>query len=199
MRKLIDPFHWTRWALLGGLVWLLAACGGGQIILHLDLLSFIDGADQNEEYELPIPATGDWVSLVDLVPPTKVELLEGLGTASILQEGVLTAEGEFDHQKGSASAKIDFFLGATSDDAAASSDPVLSVIVDLQDSTLTPFSATGDLDEETLDLFSGNEIWVRLDISARTPAGVGFTDVKGEVWLTKLAARLLSNEDLIRK
>ena len=199
MRNLMHLFHWTRRGLLTLAVALLAACGGGQIILNLDILSFLDEQNQSASYDLTLPATGDWLPLTGLVPPTKVELLEGLGTASLLEEGVLTAEGEFDHQSGSGEAKIEVFLGASSEDVIASVDPVLSVIVDLQDSTVTPFSTTGDLDEATLDLFSGNEIWVRLDVSARIGSGLGQMHFKGDVLLNALSARLLSTEDLIRQ
>ncbi len=192
-------FHLRPSFLLVGLLVLVAACAGGQIILNLDIYSFIDDQDLSGSYQATLPATGTWIPLVGLVPPTEIQLIEGLGTASMLQEGVLQVEGEFDNELGTASARIDLFLGATAQDVGASLSPVMSINVDVADSTLTPFSSSVDLDQQTLDLFSNNSVWVRLDVWARVQGTPSLVDIKGVVTLTGLRARLLANEDLIRQ
>ncbi len=199
MGSSMQTFHrWSRRLALV-LVLSLAACAGGQIILNLDILSFLDEEDLDAHYEAEFPVTGIWLPLAGLVPPTEVKLMEGLGTASILQEGVLTVEGIFDNELGQASTRIEVYLGETAEEVSASLQPVVTVYADLQDSTVTPFSASADLDEEALDLFGNNQVWVRLDVFARVDGSTPPVQVAGDVALTTLKARLLSEEDLIRK
>lgn len=178
---------------------LLAACAGGTIVLNLDFLSFIDEQHLSTDYAAEVPGTGTWVPVVGLIPPTKIDLLEGLGTASLMQEGTLTLEGEFDNESGQAELRFDLFLGATAADATASTTPIMSIPVTVQDQTVSPVSGSAQLDQDTLDLFSGNEVWLRVDIYARTPAGPLLTNLAGNASLSDLHARLLSKEDLIRQ
>lgn len=178
---------------------LLLACAGGTIILNLDFLSFINEEDLSTDYAAEVPGTGTWVPVVSLIPPTKIDLLEGLGTASLMEEGTLYLKGEFDNQSGEADVRFDLFLGATAADATASNTPIMSIAVSVQDATVAPVSGSTQLDQDTLDLFSGNEVWLRVDIYARTPSGPVLTNLAGSASLTDLHARLLSKEDLIRQ
>ncbi len=186
-------------ALLACAAILLTACAGGTIILNLDILSFIPEQDLNTSYSATVPGTGTWIPVVGLIPPTKIDLLEGLGTAALMQEGTLHLEGEFDNQSGQADVRLDLFLGATAAGATASMTPVMSIPVSVQDQTVTPVSGSTQLDQATLDLFSGNEIWLRVDVYARVPGGPSLVNLSGTASLTELNARLLAKEDLIRQ
>jgi len=185
--------------LLASAVILLAACAGGTIILNLDILSFISEQDLNTSYSATVPGTGTWIPVVGLIPPTKIDLLEGLGTAALMQEGTLHLEGEFDNQSGQADVRLDLFLGATAASATASMTPIMSIPVSVEDQTVTPVSGSTQLDQATLDLFSGNEIWLRVDVYARVPGGPSLVNISGTANLTELNARLLAEEDLIRQ
>ena len=199
MKKSIFQSLKTSRSLLAVTLLLLVACAGGTIVLNLDFLSFINEEDLSTNYAAEVPPTGTWVPVVGLIPPTKIDLLEGLGTASLMEEGTLHLKGEFDNQSGEAELRFDLFLGATAADAAASTTPIMSIPVSVQDATVTPVSGSTQLDQDTLELFSGNEVWLRVDIYARTPAGPALTNLSGSASLSDLHARLLSKEDLIRQ
>ena len=178
---------------------LLVACAGGTIVLNLDILSFVSEQDTSTSYSATVPGTGTWIPVGGLIPPTKVDLLEGLGTAALMQEGTLSLVGQFDNQTGQADVRFDLFLGATAADATASTTPIMSVEASVQDATVTPVSGSTEVDKATLDLFSGNEVWLRVDIYARVPGGPALTTLSGTANLTDLHARLLAKEDLIRQ
>ncbi|HKI84301.1 MAG TPA: hypothetical protein VKA63_08195 [Candidatus Krumholzibacteria bacterium] len=199
MKKSIFQSLKTSRSLLAVTLLLLVACAGGTIVLNLDFLSFINEEDLSTNYAAEVPGTGTWVPVVGLIPPTKIDLLEGLGTASLMEEGTLHLKGEFDNQSGEAELRFDLFLGATAADAAASTTPIMSIPVSVQDATVTPVSGSTQLDQDTLELFSGNEVWLRVDIYARTPAGPTLMNLSGSASLSDLHARLLSKEDLIRQ
>jgi len=185
-----------RWLL--PLLLLLTACAGGDIILNLDVYSFLEPEDLEEDYQATVPATGIWLPLVGIIPPREINLIDGLGGATVPAEGVLQVEGEFENRSGVASARVEVHLAASSADAVASLSPVLRIPVDLQDGVTSSFAESVDLDQDTLQLFTGNSIWVRLDAWVMIPAGPLTVDMDGTARLTGLRIRILTNEDLIR-
>lgn len=180
------------------LLLLVAACEGGDIILNLDVYSFLEPEDLEESYLATLPATGIWIPLVGIIPPREINLIDGLGGATIPVEGVLHVEGEFENRSGVASARIEVHLAGSAAAAQSSLSPLLRIPVDLQDGVTNGFAESMDLDEETLRLFTANSIWVRLDAWAMIPAGPLTMDMDGTARLTGLRIRILTNEDLIR-
>lgn len=176
----------------------LAACEGGDIILNLDVYSFLEPEDLESDYQATLPATGIWIPLVGIIPPREINLIDGLGGITVPVEGVLQVEGEFENISGTASARLELHLAASSVDAVASLSPALRIPIDLQPNTTHQFAESVDLDQAMLQLFTNNSIWVRADVWAMIPAGPLTVDLDGTARLTGLRIRVLTNEDLIR-
>lgn len=177
---------------------LLVACEGGDIILNVDVYSFLEPEDLEADYQATLPATGIWVPLVGIIPPREIQLVDGLGEVTVPAEGVIRMEGEVENVSGTASARIELHLAESAAAALASGSPVLRIPVELEPDTTRAFAASAELDAATLQLFTHDSIWVRADAWIRIPTGPLTVDMEGTARLSELRIRVLTNEDLIR-
>jgi hypothetical protein len=188
-----------RRSLIGLLLLSCAACAGGRIVVNLDIWSFVDPGDLDTSYAADVPAGLGYSPLLTVVSPTRVDLVEGLGTAATLEEGVLTVAGRIVNREGRARVRLRLHLGRDAAAAAASTTPVLEVEVEIEPDTVHEFEGATALDEAALDLFARKSVYVRIDGQARFPGTLGTVEhVEGDAELTDVRARLVGREDLIR-
>jgi len=173
----------------------LSACGEGQIIANVDVYSFLDPADTQAAYDQQVIAGVGFVPLLNVVPPTEVNLIEGMGSVTILEEGVLTFKGDLVNAAGTASARVSVILADDAQSIVLGGNAVLDVDVDVVPSATTPFEGSVILDEQTLDIFSNETLWVRVDLQASVPPSFQPQQITGQAVLTELRARLVSSDN----
>lgn len=182
--------------LVAAMALFIVACGGGRIILNLDIHSFLADDEKLAPYDEDVAPGVGWLPLLTIVPPTEINLIEGMGSVTVLEEGVITIGGNLHNVLGTATARLRVHVAATAQEVLVSVSPLFSTVVSVTPDTTTPFAGSVVFDDATLDLFGGDSVWVRVDIQVQVPSATQSTQVQGEAELTELRARLVSAENL---
>jgi hypothetical protein len=93
-------------ALAAALLAFVAACGAGNVILNVDVLSFLSASDSTKAYTIPITAT------IDSTIARRFTLPPGLG-GSTVDSVSATVASLLENQTGSGSVILDVFFAKT--------------------------------------------------------------------------------------
>jgi hypothetical protein len=160
-----------------------AGCGDRNLILRVDLLSFLDPSETQGHYG-PVP--GGLSDSVTIVAARRVDLLPGLSDVTIVRDVALHIAGEFRNQTGSGSGTIKIYLsGPGTDPFTADTSPIV-----------VPFAVAGaDTDSvalvidgvsELAGLFTGLEAQMGLRLTLTSDLGP--EPLEGDFQLTQLLA-----------
>ena len=90
---------------------ILAGCGNRNLILRVDLLSFLDPADTQAHYG-PVP--GGLSDSVTVTAARRINLLPGLKDVTVVQDVTVYVAGEFHNLTGTGSGTLKVFLSGPS-------------------------------------------------------------------------------------
>ena len=185
MRSILLP------AALAALVLLLAGCGGHNVIVKVDILSFMDPASRQQSFG-PVPAvpgglaTGE-TPLLD----QNFNLVQGLSDAVNIQSVSVDVGGTVNTMTGSGEDTVRVYL---SDPATnpLTTPPVIVQTLALTAGSVTPLTATLADDPRVNALFSSRQIRVAVTFSLRGPSsGAALT---GQLSLTKLLGIIVAGQ-----
>jgi len=177
----------ARWALVGALGLLAAACGKNRVFLDVDVLSFMDQASLVHPYDAP--ALVPFSARLDSI---SVNLIEGFQDFGEAQSATLDVELEYDNATGQGSSRFTIYF---SDDPATTfaTPPVAVLDVDLAPGTVSTGSLQIPADARVLDLFTSKRFWMGVDMEWN-PTGV--EPLQGTLRITEIRVRLVSTLDL---
>jgi hypothetical protein len=163
-------------------------CGKNRVTLDIDVLSFMDPAETQSDYNAP-PAVPTQVRL----EPFAVQLLEGYDDLGTAQEATLDVAVQYDNQTGQGRGRIVIYFG---DDPATvySTVPVATLEADLLPAQMTTGSLQIQADQRVLDLFTSRSFHMGMDLEWE-PQGVA--PLAGTSMLTRINARVVSRLDLL--
>jgi len=170
---------------------ILAGCGNKDLILTIDLLSYVDQADLSIDYG-PVPA-GIPTTSVELLQ-TEANLLQGIGDATEVKSATLTVGADFANNTGSATGNLQIFVASIDDENPYTGQPVADFPVTLQPSHTTVIDEEIAVSPEQLDALTSEEAWFAIRIAYNTQGSN--ESLQGTVTLTKLTAVLVTESDL---
>jgi hypothetical protein len=189
MRPSITP--WIRAAVgIGALPFLLAGCGDGNLVVAVDILSYLDASERTAAYSIP---GGIAVSNVD-VASRGMNLLPGIEDATDLVTASAQIEAAFDHQSGDALGVLYFHMAS-----GDSADPFTTPPLDSIPVSLTPgsvVSVSREISSPALAQALVQKralIGVRVTYDTRATPPVG--TAAGTMTLTKLTAVVVTQRD----
>lgn len=179
----------------------LVACSGGDVILDVDILSFLtDSGDDPEavsvDLAVPLLPAPIMVTGVSLLTPSSVQLVEAIDNLTVIQEGELIYAMEARTREGSGEANIRLRLADSSAALADAASVFAAVQLDLVSGSTTASGGSLPLDAQTLALFSNSELWVSMDMDLQLDAATASDDsLNSRVVVTELRVRIVADED----
>ena len=171
------------------LTFAVAACGTRQLVLSVDLLSFISPADRDTTFSTPVLTPVAIDTTYTLVNNQRMTLFQGLNNVTDSPSVDLNAALQVQGTRDSADATLNIYLAADGQNprstTALFSTPVR--IRDGQTQTVTFALSSLSLAEQArvADLVTHSAVQVAVDIDLSVPA---FTQPAGKMTLTQLEA-----------
>ena len=156
-------------ALVAGLALLLWGCGDRNVVLSVDILSFLS-PNQTQAAFGPIPgvpggaATGEQ----PLVDDQQIQLFEGLGDASQVKSVTITGLVQCADSTGSGVDTLRVYLSGSSD-PPRSQPPVLTTVLPMVPGQIDTVSAVIDGSQQLADLFTRQVVRLSITNSLRGP------------------------------
>ena len=170
---------------------LIAGCGNKDLILTIDLLSYVDQSDLSTDYG-PI-APGTPTTTAELLE-VEANLLQGIGDATTVKSAKLSVGADFVNTTGSATGSFQVFISELDSGDPFARDPVADFPVTLQPSHTTTIDEEIAVTAEQLDALLNDEAWFAVRVTYNTQGSAD--DLEGTVTLTKLIAILVTESDL---
>ena len=168
-----------------------SGCGNKDLILSIDLLSYVDPAFVTTTYG-PVAAGIPTVE-VDLLA-VEANLLEGIGEATELKSATLRVGAVFVNAAGSASGSLKILIASADTPNPFNTTPVADLPVLLQPAHTTTISEEIPVAPEHLQVLTSDAAWFAVRITSSTEGSPG--DLMGVVTLTELTAVLVTETDL---
>lgn len=173
---------------------LVAGCGDHALVLHVDLLSYLDPADTRQRFG-PVPvvpgglATGEQALVSDL----EVNLLEGLGDVADIQTVAVTVSTIVRDSTGSGSDTLRVYMSDIGL-APRSTPPVLTHVLALTPGSTDTVATDFTGDARVAALFAQRRFRMTITTSVRGPAAGD--PLNGEVRLHALDAVVVAKRAL---
>jgi hypothetical protein len=148
----------------------LAGCGDRNLVLRVDILSFLDPAATQGSFG-PVPAVpgGFTTGEQPLVDDVSINLLDGIGDVATVQSVTFSVSAVFHDSTGSGEDTIRVYLSDTATDPRATV-PVLTMPIVLTPGQSDTVAAVLDGDPRVADLFVQRRMRMSVTTSLRGPA-----------------------------
>jgi len=156
-------------ALVAGLALVLAGCGDRNVVLSVDILSFLSPNETQAAFG-PIPgvpggaATGEQV----LVDDQQIQLFEGLGDASQVKSVTVTSLIQCADSTGSGLDTLRVYLSSSSD-PPRSQPAILATVLTMAPGKTDTVTAVIDGSQQLADLFTRKLVRLSITNSLRGP------------------------------
>ena len=158
----------------------VAGCGDKNLILRVDLLSFLDpGVTQGHYGPIP-PGIADSVTISDIT----VNLVPGISSVTTVESADIEIEAQVANVTGSGSGQLRVYFSDGATDPLTTSPVVLPVT--LAPATTDTLSVTVAGDPRIAALFTGDRL--RMALRVALASGAGPDSLEGDFQLTKLRA-----------
>lgn len=178
----------------------IVACSEGDLVLQIDLQSFV-----TDSGTLPDPSAG-YATLVLPVPvelrglevlaPSSVGLVEAIDELTEIRTVQLSYTLQTVHRRGEGETTLRLRLAGLREDLARTDAVFDSIAIDLEPMNDRSIERTVDLPARFVELFEGTEIWLSADADVRTRAAATVGDsLSGHLWLRDMRARVVATRD----
>jgi len=166
-----------------------AGCGDSRIVLSVDVDSFL--AEDDRETDYTVPALGTLPTI--FVGPQDVQLPEGTGALTDVEEADLDLRVMVDNVTGTGSMELRLYFSETSDDLFAT-EPVAIFQADLVPGETAVIEETVPLADEVEAIFEENSLQFGFDIRI---SGTASPDIlTGTVMVEEIGVRVVSDPAL---
>jgi hypothetical protein len=172
-------------ALLAG-----AGCGDHQLILTVDILSFLTPAETSGHYG-PIPG-GVTDSLT--IAARGIDLLPGINDITSVTDVKITAAAEFANATGSGTATVKVFVSPEGTDPFTADTTPIVLPVTLAPATTDTVSVTVAGDTELAGLFLGDKAELGIRVTFNSAPGPA---LEGDFRLVTLSAVVTARQDVV--
>jgi hypothetical protein len=169
----------------------LAGCGDRNLVIDVDVLSYLDADLTNITFG-PIPAVPGGLASgeVTIFKDVIVNLLEKPSNFASVQNVSLTMEATVFDSTGAGQDTVRLYMSDPATDPLTTV-PVAVLAVDLQPGQTTKTEVAIDGDSRVVSLFDGSQMRMCVTTSVRGPASGD--DLNGRLTLSKLRALLIAN------
>lgn len=152
-----------------GLALLVAGCGDRNVVLSVDILSFLS-PNQTQTAFGPVPGVLGGVALGEqpLVDDEQIQLFEGLGNASQVKAVTVTAQIECADSTGSGTDTLRVYISSSSD-PPRSQPPILTTVIAMVPGQTDTVNAVINGSQALADLFTRKLVRLSITNSVRGP------------------------------
>ncbi len=169
----------------------LAGCGDKNLILRVDLLSFLTSAETQAHYG-PIP--GGVSDSVTVTPSRQINLLPGIRDITTVSAVSIDAAGKFVNATGSGTGTVKIFVsGAGTDPFTTDTSPIVLPIT-LAPATTDSVAVTINGDSQLAGLFLGDKAQLGIRVTLNSAVG---PPLEGDFTLTRLRAVVTARQNIV--
>ena len=170
---------------------LLAGCGGHNVIVRIDILSFMDPSSRQQNFG-PIPAApGGLVTGETKLLDQSFNLVQGLSDAVNIQSVSVDVGGTVNTFTGSGEDTVRVYLSDPATDPLTTTPFIVQTLA-LTSGSATPITATLADDPRVNALFSQRQIRVGVTFSLRGPTSGAA--LSGQLTLTRLVGIIVGGQ-----
>ena len=173
-------------AIAGCLFLTVAGCGDKNLILRIDLLSFLDPGVTSGHYGPIPPGVSDSVTISNIT----VNLVPGISSVTTVESADIEIEALVANTTGSGSGQLRVYFSDGATDPLTTSPVVLPVT--LSPATTDTLSVTVAGDPRIAALFTGDKL--QMAVRVALTSGVGPAALEGDFQLTKLRATVTAGQ-----
>ena len=167
---------------------LLLGCGNRNLILTVDILSFMDPASKVVDYSIPVPIPSDTVDVF----ADSLNLLQGVGDVTRVASASLDMAASFDNQSGAATGDFLIYFAAADSTTPFTTTPVADVPFQLLAGQVTNVSTHVDASPALAEVLTHDRAKVGVRVIFN---GTSFP-IQGRETLTQLQATVILKKDL---
>ena len=162
------------------LFWTVAGCGDKNLILRVDLLSFLDPADTQGHYGPVPPGVSDSTTVSDLT----INLVPGISSVTTVESADIEITAEVRNLTGSGNGQLRVYFSDGATDPLTTSPVILPVTLNGAMTDTLELTVAGD--PRIAALFTGESL--RMALRVALASGAGPDPLEGDFALTKLRA-----------
>jgi hypothetical protein len=167
---------------------LLVGCGNRNLILTVDILSFLDPASRVVNYNIPIPIPSDTVEVFS----DSLNLLQGVSDVTRVMSASLDVAASFDNTSGTATGDLLIYFAAANSATPFTTTPIADIPFQLLAGQVTNVSTHVDASPALAEVLTHDRAKVGLRIIIN---GTSYP-IQGTETLTKLTATVIMKKDL---
>ena len=167
---------------------LLMGCGNRNLILTVDILSFLDPASKVVNYNIPVPIPSDTVEVFS----DSLSLLQGVSDVTRAVAASLDIAASFDNTSGAATGNLLIYIAAADSSNPFTTTPIADVPFTLLAGQITNISTHVDASASLAEALTHDKAEVGLRVVFN---GTSFP-VQGTETLTQLLATVIMKKDL---
>jgi len=167
---------------------LLVGCGNRNLILTVDILSFLDPSSRVVNYNIPIPIPSDTVEVFS----DSLNLLQGVSDVTRAVSASLDVAASFDNTSGTATGDLLIYFAAANSATPFTNTPIADIPFQLLAGQVTNVSTHVDASPALAEVLTHDRAKVGLRIIIN---GTSYP-IQGTETLTKLTATVIMKKDL---
>jgi hypothetical protein len=167
----------------------IVGCGAKNLILRVDLLSFLDPSETQGHYG-PVP--GGLSDSLTIAADRSIDLVPGISSVTVVKSADLEIVGEFRNDTGTGSGTVKIYLSDPATDPLTTTPIVVPVTLAPATTDTVSISLAGD--PRIAALFT--EEAMRLAIKLTLTSAAGPDPIEGDFVLTRLRAIVIAGQDV---
>ena len=169
----------------------LAGCGNKNLILRVDLLSFLTSSETQAHYG-PVP--GGLSDSVTVTPSRQINLLPGIRDITTVSDVSIDAAGKFVNATGSGTGTVKIFVSAAGTDPFTTDTSPIVLPITLAPATTDSVAVTINADSQLADLFLGDKAQLGIRVTLNSAVGPA---LEGDFTLTRLRAVVTARQNIV--
>jgi len=167
---------------------LLAGCGNRNLILTVDILSFLNPSSKVVSYNIPVPAPSDTVEVFS----DSLNLLQGVSDVTRAVAASMDIAASFDNTSGAATGSFLIYIASADSSSPFTTTPIANVPFTLLAGQVTNVSTHVDASASLAEALTHDKAQVGLRVIFN---GTAFP-IQGTETLTQLTATVIMKKDL---
>lgn len=167
---------------------LLAGCGNRNLVLTVDILSFMDPASKVVNYSIPVPVPNDTVEVFS----DSLNLLQGVGDVTHAVAASMDIAASFDNTSGAATGNLLIYIASANASDPFTTTPFADVPFQLFAGQVTNVSTHVEASAALAEVLSHD----RAKVGVRVVFNGTSFPIQGTETLTQLTATVILKKDL---